>query len=159
MGVKSFGALLALVALGAVVTAVPASMGSGDESASTYVVQLVQAPAVTYDGGIAGHPATKPARGKKIDKQSSKVRGYTAYLDQQHSEAIGEVGAAEKLYDYNIAFNGFAAKLTDAQAKALEKVPGVLSVEPDVVYEADTATTPHYLGLDSPHGIWQRWAA
>jgi subtilisin family serine protease len=156
MGVKSFGALLALVALGAVVTAVPASMGSGDESASTYVVQLVQAPAVTYDGGIAGHPATKPARGKKIDKQSSKVRGYTAYLDQQHSEAIGEVGAAEKLYDYNIAFNGFAAKLTDAQAKALEKVPGVLSVEPDVVYEADTATTPHYLGLDSPHGIWQR---
>jgi subtilisin family serine protease len=35
-------------------------------------------------------------------------------------------------------------------------VPGVLSVEADVIYEADTATTPHYLGLDSPHGIWQR---
>jgi subtilisin family serine protease len=156
MGVKSFGALLALVALAAVVAAVPASMGAADESTSTYVVQLVQAPAVTYGGGIAGHAATKPAKGKKLDKQSSRVHGYTAYLDQQHSDVLAEVSDAEKLYDYNIAFNGFAAKLTDAQAKALEKVPGVLSVEADVIYEADTATTPHYLGLDSPHGIWQR---
>jgi subtilisin family serine protease len=156
MGVKSFGALVALVALAAVVAAVPASMGAGDESTSTYVLQLVQAPAVTYGGGVAGHPATKPAKGKKLDKQSSRVHGYTAYLDQQHSDVLAEVSDAEKLYDYNIAFNGFAAKLTEAQAKALEKVPGVLSVEADVIYEADTATTPHYLGLDSPHGIWQR---
>ncbi len=156
MGVKSFGALLALVALAAVVAVVPASKGAGDESTSTYVVQLVQAPAVSYDGGIAGHPATKPAKGNKLDRQSGKVRGYTAYLDRQHSEALAEVGDADKLYDYNIAFNGFAAKLTGAQAKAIAKVPGVLSVEADVIYEADTATTPHYLGLDSPHGIWQR---
>ena len=156
MGVKSFGALLAFVALAAVVAAVPASMGARDESTSTYLVQLVQAPAVTYAGGIAGHPATKPAKGQKIDKGSSKVRGYTAYLDAEHSDALAEVSDAEKLYDYNLAFNGFEAKLTDAQAKALEKVPGVLSVEQDVIYEADTATTPHYLGLDSPQGIWQQ---
>jgi hypothetical protein len=156
MGVKSFGALLVLVALAAVVAVVPASQGAGDESTSTYVVQMIQAPAASYTGGVAGHAATKPAKGKKLDRQSAKVSGYTAYLDEQHAEALAEVSDAEKLYDYSIAFNGFAAKLTDAQAKALEKVPGVVSVEADVIYEADTDTTPHYLGLDSPHGIWQR---
>jgi Peptidase inhibitor I9 len=156
MRVKSFEALLVLVVLTAVVAVAPASQAASDESTSTYIVQLVQAPAASYEGGVAGHPATKPSRGSKLDKQSSRVRGYTAYLDRQHSEALAEVGGAEKLYDYTIAFNGFAAKLTDVQAKALEKVPGVLSVEADVIYEADTATTPHYVGLDSPHGLWQR---
>ena len=156
MGVKSFGALLVLAAAAILVAVVPASQGAGDESTSTYVVQLVQAPAVTYEGGVSGYAATKPARGNKLAKHSSKVSNYTAYLDRQHSAALAEVSDADKVYDYNIAFNGFAAKLTDAQARAIEKVPGVLSVQADVIYEADTATTPHFLGLDSPHGIWQR---
>ena len=156
MGVKSFGALLVFVVLAAVVAVAPASQAASDESTSIYVVQLIQAPAASYEGGVAGHPATKPLRGKKLDNQSARVRGYAAYLDRQHSEALAAVGGAGKLYDYTIAFNGFAARLSAAQAKALEKVPGVLSVEEDVIYEADTATTPHYLGLDSPHGLWQR---
>jgi subtilisin family serine protease len=156
MGVRSFGSLLVLVMLAVVVALASASQAASDGSRSTYIVQLIQTPAAGYEGGVAGYPATKPLRGKKLDKQSSRVRGYAAHLERQHSEALAEVGGAEKLYDYTIAFNGFAAKLTDSQAKALEKVPGVVSVEADVVYEADTATTPHYLGLDSPHGLWKR---
>src|SRR5215216_5414651 len=116
MGVKSFGALLVLAAA-ILVAVVPASQGAGDESTSTYVVQLVQAPAVTYEGGVAGYAATKPARGQKLAKQSSRVSSYTAYLDRQHSAALAAVSDADKVYDYNIALNGFAAKLTDAQAR------------------------------------------
>ncbi len=66
------------------------------------------------------------------------------------------MGGAEKLYDYNVAFNGFAANLTEAQAKAIEKVPGVVSVEADVIYEVDTSTTPGFLGLDAKKGLWDQ---
>ena len=70
---------------------------------------------------------------------------------------LPKVGGAEKLYDYNVAFNGFAANLTEAQAKAIEKVPGVVSVdEAYVIYEVDTSTTPGFLGLDAKKGIWDQ---
>ena len=116
---------------------------------------MIQAPAVTYTGGVAGIPATKPAEGEKLDRASSAVTSYVGHLNSAHSQALAEVGG-EKLYDYNIAFNGFAAKLTDGQAAAIAKVPGVLSVEADVVYHADTSTTPRYLGLDARNGIWEK---
>jgi hypothetical protein len=63
MRVKSFGMLLVVGVLAAVVAVAPASQAASDESMSTYVVQLVQAPAASYEGGVAGHPATKPVEG------------------------------------------------------------------------------------------------
>jgi hypothetical protein len=64
---KTFGALGALVALAAVVLAVPASGRSTAEDKSTYILQLIHAPAVAYTGDIAGYAATKPGKGSKFD--------------------------------------------------------------------------------------------
>ena len=72
MGVKSFGAWLVVAVLAAVVAMAPASQAASDASTSTYIVQMVQAPAASYEGGVAGHPATKPLRGRKLDKQSTQ---------------------------------------------------------------------------------------
>jgi subtilisin family serine protease len=58
------------------------------------------------------------------------------------------------LYDYQMAFNGFAAELTDAQANALRARPGVVSVEKDQQVFMDTSSTPTFLGLDGPGGLW-----
>ena len=156
MRFRTLGALSALALLAVLVLAVSASGATtADGAKGTYVVQMIQAPAVTYTGGVAGIPATKPAEGEKLDRASSAVTSYVGHLNSAHSQALAEVGG-EKLYDYNIAFNGFAAKLTDGQAAAIAKVPGVLSVEADVVYHADTSTTPRYLGLDARNGIWEK---
>jgi subtilisin family serine protease len=117
-------------------------------------VQLSEQPAAVYDGGTAGYAATRPAKGKKFDITSNAAQKYTAYLDGKHSDALARVGGGTRLYDYSVAYNGFAAKLTEAQARALEKAPGVLSVQQDVTNTVDTATTPHFLGLDAPNGLW-----
>ena len=154
MRFRTLGAFSALALLAVLVLAVSASgAATADGAKGTYVVQMIQAPTITYTGGVAGIPATKPAEGEKIDRTSTAVTRYVGHLKSAHDQALAQVGG-EKLYDYNIAFNGFAAKLTDGQAAAIAKLPGVLSVEADVVYEADTSTTPGYLGLDAKKGIW-----
>ena len=60
------------------------------------------------------------------------------------------------MYDYSVSYNGFAAELTEAQASKLEKVPGVIAVTEDELLQPDTSSTPHFIGLDSPTGLWTR---
>ena len=64
--------------------------------------------------------------------------------------------AAHKIYDYTAVFNGFAAKLTEAQAAKLELAEGVLVVEKAQNFELDTSSTPAFLGLDQPGGLWDQ---
>ncbi len=153
-------ARLGLCALAALATvalfAVPASGAPGAQGTKTYIVQAIQLPAIAYEGGIAGYPATKPAPGRDIDRQADAVRAYTAYLDAQHAAMLAKVGGAERIYDYNIAFNGFAAKLTERQAAALKTVKGVVAVSENEIRQVDTSSTPSFLGLDKAGGAWQK---
>jgi hypothetical protein len=64
------------------------------------------------------------------------------------------VGGAKKAYSYKFAFNGFAAELSDAQAEAMKAMPGVLSVSKDEIRAMDTSSTPAFLGLSAPGGLW-----
>jgi subtilisin family serine protease len=118
-----------------------------------YIVRMAESPVVAYAGEQPGLEATKPARGQKIDPNDSKVVRYVAYLDSRHGTALGAAGG-RKFYDYRYTFNGFAAALTPAQAEAMAHVSGVLSVDQDAVVYADTSTTPTFLGLDAPGGLW-----
>jgi subtilisin family serine protease len=51
-------------------------------------------------------------------------------------------------------FNGFAAELTDAQAEKLASMRGVLSVSKDELMQVDTSSTPDFIGLRGPDGVW-----
>src|SRR4051812_13995224 len=128
----------------------------GKSKNGVYIVRLGALPAVTYDGGIAGYAATKPARGEKIDPNSPGVAKYVGYLNDKHDDALSKVGGGQKLYDYGYAVDGFAAKLSYAQAVELASQDGVLSVEPDLVQHADTITTPDFLGLSASGGTWDQ---
>jgi len=133
--------------------------GAGNAARRTsklYIVQMAEQPAVSNTGGIAGQPATKPNRGQKIDPLSAAVVGYAGYLDQRHDQALAGVGGARKVYDYHYSFNGFAAELSDAQAAALRAAPGVLNVSKDEEVFADTSSTPTFLGLNAPGGLWDQ---
>ena len=121
-----------------------------------YIVQMLAAPAVGYSGGIAGYNATAPHHGRKIDPAAPDTVRYVGYLKSKHDEALQRVGGGQKIYDYAISYNGFAAKLTAKQAAALKKQTGVLAVTPDQMVSQDTSSTPHFLGLDAPGGLWEQ---
>ncbi len=135
--------------------AVIASQGTAPES-KVYIVQLIDPPVASYEGGIAGYKATKPAAGKKIDPLASDVTKYVARSNGRHHAALARAGNGKKLYDYNFTFNGFAAELTADQAAKLATDPDVRSVTPDELREMDTSSTPGFLGLTTPGGLWDQ---
>jgi hypothetical protein len=153
-------ALVTVVAVAAAVSLTLAATGSAAGSANggsadgLYVVRLLEQPAAVYGGGIAGFPATKPDKGEKLDPLDQQVAKYVAHLDSRHDAVLHSVGGGQKLYDYSYAYNGFAAKLTAVQVEALEKKGSVVSVEPVEEWAPDTATTPGFLGLTGPAGLW-----
>jgi subtilisin family serine protease len=123
-------------------------------TSNIYIVQLAELPVVAYRGGIAGLPATKAPNGQKVDPNNPQVVNYATYLNGRHDEVLGTAGGGRKLYDYRFSFNGFAAELTEAQANALRAVPGVVNVSRDEEQFADTSSSPTFLGLDAPGGLW-----
>ena len=156
MRFRSLGALGALAVLAALVLSVAASGADNSASKRTYIVQMLEDPAVAYEGGTAGIPATKPGKGKKLDRSSGAVQQYAAHLKGKHDNALEKVGGAKKVYDYSISYNGFAAELTEAQAEGLEKVAGVVAVTEDYLLQPDTSSTPSFLGINKPGGLWEQ---
>jgi subtilisin family serine protease len=156
MRFRSLSALGAFTVLAMLLLAVSASGAPGNGTAKTYIVQMIQAPAVAYEGGEAGLDATKPAKGAKINPNSAAVKKYAEYLAAQHDAVLEKVGGGAKVYDYVYTYNGFAAKLTDGQKAALEKQAGVLAITEQELVTADTSSTPEFLGLTAKGGLWEQ---
>jgi subtilisin family serine protease len=138
------------------VFALPAATAVGQTATQTYIVQMLDEPAVAYDGGVAGIPATKPGKGNKIDPSSQNVKRYQAHLEEKHDKALSNVGGGDVVYDYGISFNGFAVRLTEAQAAAMKIEKGVVAVTPDELRTMDTSSTPAFLGLTANGGLWDQ---
>lgn len=119
-----------------------------------YIVRMVEPPAALYTGGIAGYAATAPAPGQQLDASAPNVRQYTSYLISRHNAALQAIGGGKKVYDYVLTFNGFAVKLSKTKAAQLSAVPGVAAVTPDAKMKRLTVTTPDFLGLTAPNGLW-----
>jgi subtilisin family serine protease len=127
----------------------------GESPNGVYIVQMLHAPVISYKGDLTGFKATKPLEGTKIDLSNPDVISYTSYLENEHDNVLNKVGG-EKLYDYTISFNGFAAEMTVDQANKLASVDGVLLVSPDSIQSLDTSSTPDFLGLTLPGGLWDQ---
>jgi len=121
-----------------------------------YIIEMNDDPVVAYEGGVKGLKATKPQKGKKIDPNSNRVTDYVGHLNAKHAEALSRVGGGQKIYNYQYSFNGFAAKLSHDQAKQMQSVDGVKAVRADERVFLDTATTPTFIGLDAPEGLWDQ---
>lgn len=121
----------------------------------TYIVQMLGAPVVAYEGDVKGIPATKPRPGKKIDPNSAKVTKYVDHLKRTQDELLASVGASA-VYNYVYTYNGFAAELDGVQASAIANNPEVISIVVNEVRQPDTSTTPTFLGLDADGGAWDQ---
>jgi subtilisin family serine protease len=120
---------------------------------STYIVQMADIPATGYTGNISGYKATKPASGAKFNPSSPEAGKYRGYLRGRHDTLARQAGVT-KVYDYSVGFNGFSAKMTAGKAAQLARTPGVLSISKNEIRQADTVSTPKFLGLDAPGGLW-----
>jgi hypothetical protein len=142
-----------LVAAGADV-----ARGAPDPASDLYIVQLAAPPVAGYTGGVSGIPATRPDAGEKIDLGSSAATAYRSHLksERQRTRNLAGVSAAETLYEYDVAFSGYAARMTATEADVLRRSPGVLAVSKNAVHKADTISTPEMLGLTGRDGVWQR---
>jgi subtilisin family serine protease len=141
-----------LAALG--LAAVSFAAAGQQQQRQTYIVQLADAPAAAYGGTIAGLPATQPRAGAKLNVRSPDVRAYLNYLDGKRNSVLAQVNAAGVMHRYGVAFNGFSARLTAAEAAKLKASAGVVAVTPDEARHMDTTRTPGFLGLSGPGGLW-----
>ncbi len=114
-----------------------AAAGAATDAAG-YVVLLQEPPAALYSGGQARFAPTAPAvTGEdKLDVNNAAVQSYVHYLTQQQDAVIAQLqsvtrSAAAVTHRYTVTLNGFAAKLSPAQAAAAAKIPGVAKVLPD----------------------------
>ncbi len=122
----------------------------------TYIVQLKDEPAASYQGTVSGLAATQPAAGETFKYGSAAVQAYVSYLGQQQSNVIALVGNAPVLATYNTVFNGFAARLTDDEARTLAASTQVVGLWQDEVRQVDTISTGKFLGLSAAGGLWSQ---
>lgn len=147
--IRTVGALL--------IVAAAAGAQAAGETRRPYIVQLAAAPAATYAGGISGYAATQPTGGRRLNVQAGNVQAYVQYLDAQQSSVIAtQVPAARVVHRYRLVLNGFSALLTDAEVRKLRAAPGVASVAADERMQRDTVSTPRFLGLTAPGGLWSQ---
>lgn len=135
------------------------SLGAGRSNSDIYIVRLAEPAVAAYDGGIGHHAATRPAKGSKLDATSPDVVSYRAHLAERQAAVMRQAGVSGAVRQYGYVFNGFAARLTDAQLARLAGTPGVLSIAKNERRTADTSHTPNYLGLSGREGFWKQQKA
>ena len=138
------------------VPAVTASdIASSKYKAGTYIVTLKAAPAATYTGGISGYTRTKAPAGKQLDATMPAVTKYSALMSKRQSTLASQVGA-KVIYNYTVAYNGFAAKLTAKQATRLARSSDVLTLTRAETLQLQESHSLEFLDVAGTAGTWDQ---
>ena len=123
-----------------------------------YIVQLTAAPLAAYEGGITGLKATSPevTSENRLNLDSPNAQVYRAYLGRQQDRALAEISETighevDVLHRYDVAYNGFAVKLTPEEAAEVAELPGVRHIERNRIEHTLTDAGPGWIGAP---GIW-----
>ncbi|WP_239090558.1 S8 family peptidase [Asanoa iriomotensis] len=138
--------------------AAPDVAAAASAPTQTYIVQTTDAPAATYNGGVAGLAPTRVAAGAKLDSASKNVRAYRQHLAASKDRVLARAGVSESKvqHDYTLVFAGFSAELTAVEAARLKRTPGVANVWKNEIVHGETFTTPEFVGLDGRNGAWRK---
>ena len=127
------------------------------EETKVYIVQL-RAPSAATRQAVSKSMLRGPARaaaGGRFDRSNPEVRSYVAQLEETQDRVLDRSApGVRKIYSYRYGMNGFAARMTAAQAQKLEGEPEVLKVWEDEVRPLATHHSPTFLGLfDTENGL------
>ena len=150
------GAFALVAGLATTVATTQSAQAAPAQGTATYLVQLTDAPAAGYTGGVPGYAGTKPAAGSKINTSAPAVARYRGYLAQRQDGVLRTAASARTIHRYSVTFNGVAASMTAADAAKLARTAGVKAVIKDEKRKLDTTRTPEFLGLTKPGGIWDQ---
>ena len=127
------------------------------EETKVYIVQLRAPSAAAKQAAIktALRGPVQAAARARFDRNSPEVRSYVAQLEDEQNRMLQHAApGARKIYSYRYGLNGFAARMTAAQAQKLEAQSEVLKVWEDEIRPMATNHTPTFLGLfDSEKGL------
>lgn len=129
-----------------------------------YIVQLKSPSAAEVHAKSlqAARKTSTTAKARvRFDKTSPVVENYVEKLSSEQQKVFSRAGSgAQKIYNYHYGLNGFAARMTPAQAHKLEHLPEVLSVWEDEIRPLATNFSPEFLdlfnneiGLRGPQGL------
>ena len=133
---------------------------AGTEYASgeskVYIVQLRTPSAGEFYVSSFTNAVGKPAPGQLLsipvfDKNSASVQSQLQRLVAEQADVISRAGPnIEPIYSYRYTINGFAARMTAAQANKVEHMQEVLRIWEDEVRPLTTNFSADFLGLFEP---------
>ena len=131
----------------------PKGLAAGERG--TWIVTFREQPLAAYSGGLPGLPVAKRTRSPggrmKLDVKSVEavayvdhLRGRQAGYERAIASAIGEPLPVRMRMQH--AVNAVVADMTEAQARRIARLPGVLRVEPERMLEMSTDVGPTLIG-------------
>ena len=131
----------------------PIGLVGGEDVAETrvYIVQLEQPSTAEHYAKLAkagAHALVIDKQRSRLDKTSPQLESYRSQLVEQQQEVLSKAGSGvQKIYSYQYGLNGFAARMSPAQADKLENLPEVLNVWEDEIRPMSLRFTPSFLDL------------
>ncbi|XP_018847003.1 subtilisin-like protease 3 [Juglans regia] len=89
----------------------------------------------------------------RITLQSEELDSWYESFLPSTSESSNE--QPRMVYSFRNVVTGFAAKLTEEEVKAMEKMDGFISARPERILSLHTTHTPAFLGLHQGLGVWK----
>ena len=125
-------------------------------ASKVYIVQLRTPSATEYHVSSGLSVAGKPSPGRllsipQFDKNSALVESHIQVIAAEQAKVISSISPdIEPIYSYRYALNGFAARMTPAQAVKAEHMQEVLRVWEDEVRPLATNFSADFLELFDP---------
>ena len=133
--------------------AIPLSLAGSEDPSVTrvYIVQLRGPSTAVHHASLAKasvQPAVVDKQHSRLDKSNPALKAYANQLADEQDKVLSKAGpGAQKVYSYQFGLNGFAARMSTAQAQKLENLPEVLNVWEDEIRPMALRYSPTFLGL------------
>jgi subtilisin family serine protease len=105
---------------------------------------------------LARHPQARTRAGR-LDPAAKAATDYTGQLARTQASFTGRLHQvapkAAVQRTYHVALDGMSVRMSDADAAAVRRLPGVLAVTPDIPYQLDMFSTPAQIGAPA---LWNR---